>query len=58
MHYVLVNQSADNDKSTRISPHHAHHSLDVVHLSMIHSTFADLEVEVLMDIDIVGIPEE
>ena len=54
MHYVLVNQSAD--KSKRISYHHAR-SLD--DLSMIHSTFAELEVEVLMmDIDIVDMPEE
>lgn len=56
MHYVLVNQSAD--KSMRISYHHAHSLDDVVHLSMIHSTFAELEVEVLMDIDIVDMPEE
>ena len=57
MHYVLVNQSAD--KSMRISFHHAHSLDDVVHLSMIRSTFAELEVEeVLMDIDIVDMPEE
>ena len=57
MHYVLVNQSAD--KSMRIPYHHAHSLDDVVHLSMIHSTFAELEVEEdLMDIDIVDMPEE
>jgi len=55
VHYVLVNQSAD--KSMRIPYHHAHSLEDVVHLSMIHSTFAELEVEVL-DIDIVDMPEE
>ena len=56
MHYVLVNQSAD--KSMRISFHHAHSLDDVVHLSMIRSTFAELEAEVLMDIDIVDMLEE
>ena len=54
MHYVLVNQSADTSK--RIPYRHAR-SLD--DLSMIHSTFAELEVEEdLMDIDIVDMPEE
>ena len=56
MHYVLVNQSAD--KSMRIPHHHAHSLGDDVHLSMIRSTFAELEVEVLMDIDIVDMLEE